>query len=202
MTTWFTSDWHFDHKNIPLYCPDRVRFLGMADEHDIEGMNEGMVELWNRTVQPDDTVYFLGDFAMGKIQETIQFTSRLAGIKHLIWGNHDRPHPSVSKPNTEKRAEWIKLYAEAGWTTQRQDGFYNFPNGYTALLNHFPYHGDSEEGDRYPEARPEDTGLPLIHGHIHDLWRVNGRQINVGLDAWGRLLTEDEVGGLVKDAVG
>lgn len=200
MTTWFTSDWHFDHKNIPLYCPDRVRFLGMGRPDDIEGMNEAMVALWNRTVQETDTVYFLGDFAMGKVKESIQYTSRLAGIKHLIWGNHDRPHPGVNQG--EKQAEWIKVYADAGWNTQRQDGFYNFPNGLTALLNHFPYEGDSEGEDRYPGFRPEDTGFPLIHGHIHDLWRVNGRQINVGLDAWGRLLTEEEVGGLVKQVVG
>jgi calcineurin-like phosphoesterase family protein len=201
MTNWFTSDWHFDHRNIMKYCPDRVRFLGLASDEDVDGMNAALVDLWNNTVQPDDTVYFLGDFAMGQIKESIWYTDQLNGIKHMIWGNHDRPHPVVSK-DPVKRQEWIDLYAEAGWTTQRQDGFYNFPNGYTALLNHFPYHGDSEEQDRYPGARPEDQGLPLIHGHIHDLWRVEGRQINVGLDAWGRLLTEEEVGGLVKNVVG
>lgn len=201
MTIWFTSDWHFGHKNIMSYCPDRVRFLGLGNDHDVDAMNEALVDLWNRTVQESDTVFFLGDFAMGKVKETVPFASRLAGTKHLIWGNHDRPHPMVSRDALKQR-EWIDMYAAAGFATQRQDGFYNFPNGYTALLNHFPYHGDSEGEDRYPGARPEDQGLPLVHGHIHDLWRVRGREINVGLDAWGRLLTEEEVGGLVKQVVG
>lgn len=200
MTIWFTSDWHFGHRNIMTYCPDRLGYLGMYHE-DVDQMNERLVDLWNATVQPDDIVYFLGDFAMGKIMETVQFTGYLNGTKHLIWGNHDRPHPAVNK-SAEKQLEWVKTYAEAGWDTQRQDGFYNFPNGLTALLNHFPYQGDSAGEDRYQSSRPEDSGFPLVHGHVHDLWRVEGRQINVGLDAWGRLLTEDEVGGLVKKVVG
>lgn len=24
----------------------------------------------------------------------------------------------------------------------------------------------------------------LLHGHVHDQWQVNGRQINVGVDVW------------------
>jgi calcineurin-like phosphoesterase family protein len=32
--------------------------------------------------------------------------------------------------------------------------------------------------------RPVDNGLPLIHGHVHNSWKVNGRQINVGVDVW------------------
>lgn len=38
--------------------------------------------------------------------------------------------------------------------------------------------------ERYPEYRLRDTGKPLLHGHVHDAWRVHGRQINVGLDQW------------------
>lgn len=201
MTTWFTSDWHFGHRNIMAYCPDRVRFLGLQGDQDVDAMNVALVTLWNATVQPDDTVFFLGDFAMGKVAENVQFMNHLNGNVHLIWGNHDRPHPGATRDD-EKRRMFTHMYSDAGFATQRQDGFYNFSNGYTAVLNHFPYAGDSEDEDRYPEFRPEDQGMPLVHGHIHDLWRVRDRMINVGLDAWGRLLTEEEVGGLVKQAVG
>ena len=31
----------------------------------------------------------------------------------------------------------------------------------------------------------EDDGNFLIHGHTHSKRRVNGRQIHVGVDAWG-----------------
>ena len=37
---------------------------------------------------------------------------------------------------------------------------------------------------RYIEHRPDDDGGWLLHGHVHEKWRQNGRQINVGVDAW------------------
>lgn len=51
--------------------------------------------------------------------------------------------------------------------------------------SHYPYAGDSQDGpDRYTERRPADEGGWLLHGHVHHQWRVNGRQINVGVDVW------------------
>lgn len=51
-----------------------------------------------------------------------------------------------------------------------------------ALFSHFPYAGDSHGEDRYVELRPDDWGQPIIHGHVHTDWHVNGRQFNVGVD--------------------
>jgi calcineurin-like phosphoesterase family protein len=49
-------------------------------------------------------------------------------------------------------------------------------------VNHFPFRrGDA---DKYTDYRPVDRGGWLLHGHIHELWRQSGRQINVGVDAW------------------
>lgn len=31
---------------------------------------------------------------------------------------------------------------------------------------------------------PQDNGDWLLHGHIHEKWRQQHRQINVGVDAW------------------
>lgn len=200
MTIWFTSDWHFGHKNIMTFCPQRLDFLGLSDPTDVDQMNLALVRLWNATVAPEDEVFFPGDACMGKLSETLTYIGELNGLIHLFWGNHDRPHPAINQG--EKQDKWIQTYADAGFHTQRLDGFYNFPNGYTALINHFPYEGDSDEGgDRYPAYRPEDSGFPLVHGHVHDMWQVRGRQINVGLDAWGRLLSEDEVADLVEQSV-
>jgi calcineurin-like phosphoesterase family protein len=199
--TWFTSDTHFGHKMIMKYCPQRVGFLGLSDDEDIPAMNEALVEAWNSQVDPDDIVMFLGDFAMGNVRENLAYLGRLNGQVHGVIGNHDRPFSGLQQ-TPEKQAEWRRLYAEAGFISQREDGFYNFPNGITALMNHFPYHGDSADHDRYEAFRPQDDGYPLVHGHIHDLWQVNGRQINVGFDAWGRLLTEGEVGHLCAKALG
>jgi calcineurin-like phosphoesterase family protein len=54
--------------------------------------------------------------------------------------------------------------------------------GVRFAVSHYPYEGDHFTDDRFPELRPEDTGLPLLHGHVHKLWKFNGRQFNVGVD--------------------
>jgi calcineurin-like phosphoesterase family protein len=85
MTTWFTSDLHFNHVNImlPSYTRREETFP------DLQAMNEGLVQRWNERVKPDDDVYLIGDLAMGKKAEALPYLNRLVGHKHLIFGNHD-----------------------------------------------------------------------------------------------------------------
>ena len=58
---------------------------------DEEAMNAGLIELWNASVRPEDTVYHLGDFAVGlSFDEIKELLSMLNGHKILIMGNHDK----------------------------------------------------------------------------------------------------------------
>ena len=50
-------------------------------------MDEAIIHRWNATVAPDDTVYHLGDVAIG--QEPESYLDRLHGRLHLVEGNHD-----------------------------------------------------------------------------------------------------------------
>lgn len=56
MAIWFTSDHHFGHANIIKYTERPFNSVGH--------MNASMIGSWNGVVAPDDTVYYLGDFAM------------------------------------------------------------------------------------------------------------------------------------------
>jgi calcineurin-like phosphoesterase family protein len=60
----------------------------------IEQMDETILKRWNDRVKENDIVYVLGDVCWGynsqKIEKTI---GKLNGIKHLIYGNHDRLGP-------------------------------------------------------------------------------------------------------------
>ncbi len=56
--------------------------------------------------------------------------------------------------------------------------------GQSVLLNHLPYRNPKEPEQRYFAQRPVDEGGWLIHGHIHQRWKVNHKQINVSVDAW------------------
>jgi len=48
----------------------------------------------------------------------------------------------------------------------------------------FPYRGDCYDHDRYVSHRPADAGAWLLHGHVHERWKVRERMINVGVDVW------------------
>ncbi|TXH43262.1 MAG: hypothetical protein E6Q97_34330 [Desulfurellales bacterium] len=193
---WYTSDTHFGHARIAEFCPQRVGWFGMNGPNDIDKMNEMLVLAWNAQVEPGDIVYHLGDFAMGQIDKTLNYVSRLNGDIRLILGNHDRPSRAYSK-SVEKQMEWEQHYLDAGFTSLS----YEQPHaveGVTFWVAHFPYTGDTQGEDRHAEFRMEDRGEVLVHGHVHDMWQVNGRQINVGWDAWGRLLHSSEVVDLVR----
>lgn len=82
----FTSDTHFYHDNIIKYC--RRPFKDAAQ------MNEVLIENWNSTVSPDDTVFHLGDFSYGGSAEWVKVLDSLNGNIHLIVGNHDIKHLS------------------------------------------------------------------------------------------------------------
>ena len=77
----FTSDTHFNHANI-------IRFCSRPFET-VEEMNEQLSLRWNEVVAPDDTVFHLGDFALGGSAVWTKVLDRLNGKIHLIMGNHD-----------------------------------------------------------------------------------------------------------------
>src|SRR5512137_2991157 len=81
MKTFFTSDTHFDHKNIIQYCH---RPFDSVDE-----MNEALVDNWNRTIAPEDLVYHLGDFTLGDIRHFNKWADQLNGHLRILPGSHD-----------------------------------------------------------------------------------------------------------------
>lgn len=82
MTTWYTSDQHFFHKNIITYCK-RPFF-------DVDEMNVELIKRHNAKVKPADHVYMLGDCGFHS-KKTVEILEQLNGVKHLIVGNHDSP---------------------------------------------------------------------------------------------------------------
>lgn len=173
MAMWFTSDLHFGHVNIITYCGRPYA--------DVAEMNEGLIENWNECVTPTDTVWVLGDVAMGHIADSLPLVQRLHGTKLLVTGNHDRcwlGHGPRSK-------DWVERYLAAGFEAIHHGAVELSVAGHPVIACHFPYRGDSQEADRYLDARPIDHGGWLLHGHVHERWRQHARMINVGVDAWG-----------------
>ena len=67
---WFTADNHYYHNNIIHYCDRPFK--------NINEMHKSLISNHNAVVKSSDTVYFLGDFGMGKLLQNI--VSQLNGI--------------------------------------------------------------------------------------------------------------------------
>ena len=91
---WFTSDLHFGH--------DRDFVWKARGFENVEEMNKAIVERFNSKVQPEDTVYILGDLMLGENEVGENYLSQLNGKKTIILGNHD----------TSKRIKIYEKYAE------------------------------------------------------------------------------------------
>ena len=75
------------------------------------------------------------------------------------------------------------MYLDAGFTSVHVALEMDIA-GRTVLLHHFPYRVETEPKQKYYGQRPVDKGGWLIHGHVHQRWRLSGKQINVSVENW------------------
>lgn len=156
---YFTSDCHFNHLNILNFEPNSRPFSNVKE------MNETIIANWNNRVKPEDTVYVLGDFFMGRTEDIEPILDRLQGKIVLIRGNHD------SKPRLEVfRSKGIEI---------KEIEYLNY-KGKFFILNHFP--------NCSKEFAEMATGTNIdsiwLYGHIHSnapKGYVNG-SYHVGVD--------------------
>ena len=181
MTTYFTSDTHFSHKNI-LHLGEGRPFK------DISHHNEMLILNWNETVEPDDRVYHLGDVALGPWPEGLDCVKRLYGIKFLIPGNHDKISTHEKPARRERfRADYDDAFQYI-WPEVA-----DFQIGeHSVQLSHYPVQEVlyGSKPDRYVDLRPKDDGRVIIHGHTHTDKAISRTkkgtlQIHVGVDTWG-----------------
>lgn len=130
------SDTHFGHTNTweKFTLPDGSPLRPFTST---EEMDETMVDNWNKTVRPQDTVYHLGDVVIAR--RHLETVKRLNGRKILIRGNHD-----IFKD---------KDYYEAGF--EQIHGVRVFVDQF--ILSHIPLHPDCV-GERFKRN---------VHGHLH-----------------------------------
>lgn len=155
MNIFFTSDTHFGHKNIIKYCDRPFESVGDMDDE--------LVDRWNAVVQPNDTVYHLGDFAFAGTKRITELTARLNGSIVLVAGNHDK---QITRSNA------------------RLLGFYDYLHsgdllafGHSVYLGHHPI----------PYTLPPQFSTQFC-GHVHEIWKYKHSRystvVNVGVDQW------------------
>ncbi|MRI55192.1 metallophosphoesterase [Methylobacterium sp. DB1607] len=151
MTVFFTSDTHFGDPRILRI--DRRPFP------DLPTHDAALVEAWNAVVGPDDTVWHLGDFALGPPPErVVSLLAALHGRKHLIIGNNDGP-ATLSAPSWTSVAHYAETEVE----------------GRRLVLCHYAFRTWNGLG----------RGAINLHGHSHGRLKPIPRQYDVGVDAQG-----------------
>lgn len=150
MTVCFTADSHFGHARIIELC--RRPFVS------VEEMDDALVERWNETVAPGDTVWHLGDFTLKGVEEAARYRARLNGDIHLVWGNHDRI---------------AVRQASALWASSRPMASIGL-DGVHVELCHFAM----RVWDR------SHRGSLMLYGHSHGNLRGSQSSLDVGVDCW------------------
>jgi len=162
MADYFSSDIHFDHRNIIKYC-DRPF-------DDVNFMNEEIIRLHNETVTNEDTWRFVGDFAFCNIEKQKKILARMNGKKKIIYaGNHDRKKKQLLDVG------WDEVYEK--WVDWEYEGI-------KFRICHYPFkEHDHTLKIRYLDRRPPREGCDwLLTGHVHTAWFIMNNQINVGVD--------------------
>lgn len=166
-STWLVSDTHFDHAFV-----SKLRGFDSKDEHD-----RAIIKNWNNVVNPEDTVWHLGDVGMGSLKRFSDQVSELNGTINLVLGNHDEVS-SIHRGAHKHQREWMQSFNSIQQFARIKTSVGN------VLLSHYPYSGDHTQDDRFDQYRLRELDLPIVHGHTHSDNRGGGMQVCVCLEAW------------------
>lgn len=137
MNFYITSDWHLNHQNIKTYCQRPDDFT------------ELILKRHNQTVTDNDTVFMLGDVAIGKKALAVDLIRQMKGRLILVRGNHDR----------DKSCGW---WMENGFDFACDSFVFRH-----VLFTHEPY--GSWQKDRAELSLPQGCEYN-VHGHLHNIW--------------------------------
>ena len=102
--TWFTADLHLGHANIIKFCvrpflSEQEYGLAAKDprgswrtsKETVKRHDDALLDSINAAVQPNDTLWILGDYCWGDMSVARAYRERVRCRNvHLVWGNHDK----------------------------------------------------------------------------------------------------------------
>ena len=176
-TLYFTSDSHYNHKNIVAGTSEwdtTNRVTELRDFDTLEEHNTTIVNNINEVVRKNDVLFHLGDWSFGGFERIEEFRNRiLCKNVHLVIGNHDH-HIQKNRNGIQSIFQSVHQYLQlnvrrASTTTIGTVDKYSF------ILFHYPIASWDSMGD----------GMMHLHGHCHlsNSNRIaNGRAMDVGMD--------------------
>jgi calcineurin-like phosphoesterase family protein len=149
-------------------------------------MEEKQIKRWNARVKPEDRVLVVGDFLLGCSKPRLrEILAQLNGTKILIKGNHDLSNAEMITAGFAFSCDFMQLKI-----ANELVNISHYPYRMSKLKRMFFSLMHRLIPRKFYKPRKfvfqkEDDGNFLIHGHTHSKRRVNGKQIHVGVDAWG-----------------
>lgn len=169
---WFTSDTHYDHKNI---CRATTQWKDSdnltRDFKSLDQMNDELVFWINNRVGQDDILFHLGDWSFNGFENIRKFRERIVCKNiHLILGNHDH-HIERNKENIQSIFSSVNEYLSLDVKWEGKDRFEHAQ----FILMHYPIASWNGMND----------GVIHLHGHVHlpkHLRVAAGKAMDVGVD--------------------
>lgn len=175
---WFTSDTHYDHKNI---CAATTNWVGAENLtrnfSSLERMNDELVFWINNRVGQDDILFHLGDWSFNGFENIRKFRERIVCKNvHLILGNHDH-HIERNKDDIQSIFSSVNHYLQLEVKRELTSGQMK-----VGVLGHIKF-----VLMHYPIAswNGMNDGVIHLHGHVHlpnNLRVADGKAMDVGVD--------------------
>lgn len=113
----FSSDHHFGHLRT-------IKFFQRPFK-DVQEMHKIAIKKWNEKANPEDIIYYVGDFAFLEKSEIKSLLNQLNGYKILVRGNNDK----LSKEE----------YLIAGFHEVHDELKIKIKNEIDSIINHYPF---------------------------------------------------------------
>lgn len=129
-------------------------------------MDDFMIATWNKVVHENDTVYYLGDFALAPKVRKKEILSELNGYKVAIRGNHDAGPLHMREIGFDEVYSWLILKLERAELLDKKLLLIHDVNGFLR------------------KAGPKNVFDYILCGHVHSNWKKRQNAVNVGVDQW------------------
>lgn len=171
---WFTSDTHYNHKNIAGSKISRWNY-GYRNFDTLDKMNIALIDGINKYVKEDDVLYHLGDWSFGGVHSIKYFRDSIVCKNiHLIRGNHDQHIVNKVVKFHDTNFNPLDLFSSV------QDVL-NLNIGKTKLfLSHYAHR----------VWNGSHKGVIHLYGHSHSSIPDYGKSMDIGVDVAYKLFGE------------
>ena len=171
----FTSDTHYNHKNICRGVTNwrmqdgSIPIDQTRDFKNLEHMNDTIVDNINKTVGQNDILIHLGDWSFGGFESIQEFRERIVCKNiYLLYGNHDH-HIENNRQNIQSTFSQTSQYQMLTVYNHKGENKVEF------ILMHYPL----------TSWHDMNKGRFHLFGHVHlpsNKKIMEGRSMDVGMD--------------------